>query len=233
MGVQCFPRADRAKEHFPRAGGTGRCTLQCRHTFHGQAGLALALLGHRPLLEGERYSMACFAGVGHFLCAGRLAGESCSGGWLSKGGEASPQGWQVVSGQACTGVGEGRCTRKLCSLLAGRQACMLGCKEYSMVASPFFSPFPNNGTLSLLWVQTFYQVPSVVAFHSPSLSVLLPPPVMHCFLIPHAVSTPPTPACSQGPTSKPRSPCPAPPCVSDFGVSASGSYSLCGSHSAF
>ena len=130
-------------------------------------------------------------------------------------------------------VGEGRCTRKLCSLIAGRQACMLGCKEYSMVASPFFSPFPNNGTLSLLWVQTFYQVPSVVAFHSPSLSVLLPPPVMHCFLIPHAVSTPPTPACSQGPTSKPRSPCPAPPCVSDFGVSASGSYSLCGSHSAF
>ena len=63
-------------------------------------------------------------------------------------------------------------------------------------------PLPNTGTLSLLWVQIFSHVPSVVAFYSPALSVLLPPSVMHCFLVSQAVSTLPSPACSQGLTSR-------------------------------
>ena len=67
-----------------------------------------------------------------------------------------------------------------------------------MVACPSFSPLPNTGALSLLWVQLFSWVPSVVAFHSQAFSVLLPPPMTHHFLIPQAVSAPPTPACSQG-----------------------------------
>ena len=70
-----------------------------------------------------------------------------------------------------------------------------------MVACPSFSPLPKTSTLSLLWVQTFSQVPSVVAFHSPVLSLLLPPPTTHHFLLPQAVSTPPTPAYSKGLTS--------------------------------
>ena len=65
-----------------------------------------------------------------------------------------------------------------------------------MAARPVASPLPNTGTLSHLRVQLFSQVPSVVAFHSTALSVLLPPPVMHCFLVPQAVSAPPNPACS-------------------------------------
>ena len=52
-----------------------------------------------------------------------------------------------------------------------------------MVAHPS-PPLLNNGALSLMWVQTFSRVPSVVAFHTPALSVLLPPLVMHHFLVP-------------------------------------------------
>ena len=70
-----------------------------------------------------------------------------------------------------------------------------------MAAYPSSSPFPSTGALSLLWVQTF-RVPSVVAFHCPALSILLPPPATHCFLIPQFVSTPSIPACSQGLTSR-------------------------------
>ena len=55
--------------------------------------------------------------------------------------------------------------------------CVLGCKEFSMAAaSPFSSPLPNNGTLSLLWLRTFSWVPSAMAFHFPALSVPLLPP---------------------------------------------------------
>ena len=61
-----------------------------------------------------------------------------------------------------------------------------------MAARPFFSPLPNTGALSLMQIQLFSQVPSVVAFHSPALSILLPPTVMHHFLIPQAVSALPT-----------------------------------------
>ena len=66
-----------------------------------------------------------------------------------------------------------------------------------MVAHPSSSPLPNTGALSLLQFQLFSQVPSIVAFHSPALSVLLPPPVRHHFLIPQAVFALPTPAHSQ------------------------------------
>ena len=61
-----------------------------------------------------------------------------------------------------------------------------------MLAHLSSSPLPNTGTLSLLWVQIFSQVPSVVAFYSPALSILLPPPTMHLFLVSQAVSMPPT-----------------------------------------
>ena len=82
------------------------------------------------------------------------------------------------------------------------QVHLLGCKEYSLAAHPFSSPLPNTGTLSLLWVEIFSQVPSVVAFHSAALSILLLPPMMHCFLVPQAVSTLPNPAHSRGLTSR-------------------------------
>ena len=57
-----------------------------------------------------------------------------------------------------------------------------------MVACPSSSPLPNTGVLSLMWVQTFSQVLSVVAFHSPALSILLPPPMLHHFLVLQTVS---------------------------------------------
>ena len=71
-----------------------------------------------------------------------------------------------------------------------------------MEARPSSSPLLNTGALSLLWVHTFSQVPSVVAFHSPALSVLLPSPAMYSFLVPQSVSTLPTPAHSWGLTSR-------------------------------
>ena len=70
------------------------------HHMCGGAGLALVLLGHRALPEVEWFWVSCSTGVGYFLCAGSLARESCSDGWLPKGSEASPPGWQVASGQA-------------------------------------------------------------------------------------------------------------------------------------
>ena len=71
-----------------------------------------------------------------------------------------------------------------------------------MVAYPSSSALPSTGALSLLWFHLFSQLPSVVAFHSPALSVLFPPPMMHRFLTPQAVSTLSTPARSQGLTSR-------------------------------
>ena len=61
-----------------------------------------------------------------------------------------------------------------------------------MAACPSSSPLPNTGALFLLQVQLFSQVPSVVAFHSPALSVLLPPTTTYRFLISQAVSAQPT-----------------------------------------
>ena len=132
-----------------------------------------------------------------FLCVGRPTRESHSGGLLPECGEASLLRWQAVSGQARAGWGR-ECAGKLCTLLAGGKFCLLGCKEYSMVAHPSSSPQANPGALSLLLVQTFSQVPSVVVFHSPALSLLLSPPMTHHFLIPQAISTLSTPACSHG-----------------------------------
>ena len=130
------------------------------------------------------------------------------------------------------GVWEGGCTREHCSLLAGRQACSLGPKDYSMAVYPSSSPLPNIGALSLLRVQIFSQVPSVMAFHSTALSMLLPPPATHSFLVPQAVSTPPTPA--WGLTSRAKVFVPSPhPSVLVFGDYASSSDDVFSSHSAF
>ena len=154
-----------------------------------------------------------------FLWPGRalLGGRRC---WaLLHGSVAPPEGGQARLGNAPEVVGflgvvrpalqDGRKPQVRCTwgrggrmhwkalLLAGRQARSLGHKEYSMVARPS-SPLSNTGALSLLSVQIFSQVPSVVAFHSPALSVLLLPPATHCFLILQAVSTLPTPARSRG-----------------------------------
>ena len=60
--------------------------------------------------------------------------------------------------------------------------------EYSLVAHPFFSPLSNTGTLFLLQIQLFSQVPSYVAFHFPTLSILLPPPKTLFFLVSQAIS---------------------------------------------
>ena len=49
---------------------------------------------------------------------------------------------------------------------------------------PLLLPLPNNGTFSLLWVWTFSRVPLAMAFHSPALSVLLPPPRVYHSLVP-------------------------------------------------
>ena len=57
-----------------------------------------------------------------------------------------------------------------------------------MVAYPSSSDLPNTGALSLLWFHLFSQLPSVVTFHSPALSVLLPPPMILHFRIPQAGS---------------------------------------------
>ena len=86
------------------------------------------------------------------------------------------------------GEGEGTCTGKHSFLIAGRPMSWLWHGEYSMGAHPFFSPLPNTGTLSLLQIQLFSQVPSDVAFHFPDLSILLPPPETLCFLVSQVVS---------------------------------------------
>ena len=57
-----------------------------------------------------------------------------------------------------------------------------------MVAHYSSSPLPNTGTLSLLQIQLFCQVPSDVAFHPPALSILLPTPATLSFLVFQAVS---------------------------------------------
>ena len=57
-----------------------------------------------------------------------------------------------------------------------------------MVAYPSSSPFLNTGTLSLLQIQLFSQVPSDVAFHPSALNILFPPPATLSFLVSQAVS---------------------------------------------
>ena len=118
------------------------------------------------------------------------------------------------------------CTSWWASVHAGAQGVFYG-------GCPSSSHLPNTGALSLLQVQIFSQVPSVVAFHSPALSILLPPPSTHGFLVPQAVSTPPTPARSQGLTSGSQVLVPSLHLsFSAFGLCTSGSDDLCSSHSA-
>ena len=111
--------------------------------------------------------------------------------------QLAPQKW----GASCVRAGHVRESHSSVGLpagflLAGGQVCTLGCREYSTVAYPSSSALPNTGAKSLPWVQSFSQVPSVAAFHFPALSILLPPPMIHQFLVPEAVSTSPTPALS-------------------------------------
>ena len=115
--------------------------------------------------------------------------ESPCGGQLPTNGVASPPGWQAVSDPAHEhGVREGGYTGKHSFLMAGGQVSSLWCVEYSMTAHSFSSTLPNTGALSLLRIQLFCQVPSDVAFRSPALNVLLPPPTTLCFLDSQAVS---------------------------------------------
>ena len=117
------------------------------------------------------------------------SGESLCSGRLLEIVEPSCLGWQAASGpRMCEGKGEGRCTGKHSFLIAGRPVSSLRHGEYSMGAHPFFSPLPNTGALSLLQIQLLSQVPSDVAFHFPTLSILLPPHVTLCFLLSQAVS---------------------------------------------
>lgn len=58
-------------------------------------------------LRANGAAVACTTGLGCFLCAGRLAGESHGGGWFPKGSEASLPEWQAASGQVHAGWGSG------------------------------------------------------------------------------------------------------------------------------
>ena len=86
-----------------------------------------------------------------------------------------------IRSHAQHGVEGGGITGKHSFLIAGGQVSSLWCGEYSMAADPFSSTLPNTGALSLLHIQLFCQVPSDVAFRSPALSVLLPPPRCSAF----------------------------------------------------
>ena len=151
------------------------------------------------LPKGVQGSPGHAAAARHFPQQLGLAGACHSSGALPNGGQSWPghtavglpqavgpicRGWQMASGQECAGWEPGGALRTLCSLLAGGQVHTLRREEYSMVAHPSSSPLPNNGALSLLRVQTFSRVPSVLAFHSLALSVSLPPPTVHLFLVP-------------------------------------------------
>ena len=136
------------------------------------------------------------------------------------------------------GVGEWGCTGYHYFLLSGGKVSSLGCKEYSMVACPSFSPLPSPRPQHWHIVSSVGSallpalLPSVVAFHSPALSVLIPPTTMHSFLVPQAVSTLPNPACSWGLTSDAVVLVPSSHLsVLVFGDCASSSDDLFGSHS--
>ena len=57
--------------------------------------------------------------------------------------------------------------------------CMLWGKEFPMAALPSSYPLPNNGALPVLWVQTFSEIPSAVAFPSLAHGTLLISPSCH------------------------------------------------------
>ena len=170
VGAGCFLRAGRASQVTVLLRALPEC---------GWVGLASSChsLVHFPMRGGAFQDL-----LGQWGTSCEWAGwgrESCGGGHLPTDGRTSPLGWQVASDPTHMGVGERVCAGKLCSLLAVWQVHRLGHKEFSIVARPSSSPLSNTGALSLLQVQTFSQAPSVVAFCSPTLSILLPPPMMH------------------------------------------------------
>lgn len=186
-----------AVRHFPRGGSAGLVTLQQQGISKGQVVPARLLCDSRALPDAGR-SLTGHAGQWGTSCwVVGLAWECQCSDWLPTGVRASPLRMTGGFWPSTHWVEVGGCAGMFSSGLAGRQTHTLVCKEYSMAALPSPHPLPNNGTLSLLWVQTFSPLPSVVAFHSPALSILLPPPVTHHFLVPQAVSATPTPAHSQ------------------------------------
>ena len=189
-GGKCWLACFAGMQCFLREGGTSLLALRQRSTSPGEAGLAgphrdggrfpkgwaklaLVLLGHGAFPGGG----PCWAAAPQHLQ--RLAGqamESPRGGFLRVARPVLQDGrWPLAMSAGVEGGGMH--WEEL--LIAGGQARSLGCKEYSMAARPSSSPLPNTGALSLLWVQTFSQVPSAVAFHTPGLSVPLPQPPMH------------------------------------------------------
>ena len=124
--------------------------------------------------------------------AGQVRESPCSSGQLPGNGEASPPVWQAVSGPVHEhGVGEGGMhweAQLSESWWASELAVVLG---LFYGGPPLLLYPPYTGALSLLQIQLFCKVPSDVAFRSPALSVLLPPPMMLSFLDSQAVSAPP------------------------------------------
>ena len=131
---------------------------------------------HSPGWAGRAGSMR--VGRGHWEYAKVLAG------WIHMGRAQAP-GTHKCAGRA--GSAQAGCKHQegvLSSLRSSGQVCTLGPKEFSMAACPSSSPLPNSGGLPLLQVWTYSWVPSAMAFNSPALSVPLPPPAAHHFLVP-------------------------------------------------
>ena len=104
---------------------------------------------------------------------------------------------RVVRPEAATGqvhMGEGGMHWEALFAASWQAAVLTGAQGIFFGGPP--SP-PQQWHLVSLQVQIFSQVPSVVAFHSLALSILLPSHVTYHFLIPQAVSTLPTTACSR------------------------------------
>ena len=200
---------------------------------HGQAELALAFLGCRALPGGWR----CWA----LLCRSVALSE---GGQARVGKAPEVVGFpQVVRPALRDGrrpqvkhtVGRGGGIHWVALLSARRQASVLAGVQGVFYGSPplLLSP-PQHWHLVSPWVRLFSQVPPVVAFQSPALSILFLPTMMHCFLVPQAISELPTPACSRGLTSKAVVSVPSPHLsVLVFGDCASSSDDLFSSPSAF
>lgn len=166
-------------------GEGGRLALQEWGASQGQAGLAGSLPGKRGLSKGKQCGASGLAPLEwatSCVWAGLARKPPVVFGFPWVVGPVHCDGRQILAGRTWDGGG-GMHWEALLS--ASWQASMhLGRKGYSMAAHPSYFPFPNTGAFSFLWIQTFSRVPSIVAFHSPALSVLLSPPQTQCFLVP-------------------------------------------------
>ena len=142
---------------------------------HSQANLVLAFLVCRPFPGGWRYLVLLCRGVAPPGGRQGMAGKAPA--VVSFLQMVRPALWDGRQSQVrcmCTGMGERGCSGKSSFLIAVGQVSSLWCGEYSMLSQAPSSPLPNIGTLSLLLIKLFSQVPSDVAFHPPALSVLWP-----------------------------------------------------------